>query len=187
MRKFFWVALCLCVLFISGCGGSLDPQDNDNTTQTISQDVAPSFNVSEILNGNWSVIDESIATEINYDGNTYIELIMASVSFAFTGTEIHGNNGTALVTSFQTWREILNKNSVRTYLGFYNLNIDNELMTLTNAGANKWRGEVQDTDRTIINLEILSPEIMRVTQEGISEIYDNRGMNYSFTFTMRKR
>ena len=189
-----WALMFILGLFVtafSGCGGSLDTDESDSTesttdTETTTDDTAE-YSIASILDGNWTAVDDDVSMTLNYNDSDDVELQMISARMFFSSTKVSGNTGSSNATSHQIWRAFLDSDNVRTRLDDVYLDVDNAIMTMTRSEGSKWRCELQDVDRTIMIIEVTSPTMIQVTQQGITHVYSNLGMDYSITFTMRKQ
>ena len=196
MRNFWGLLLImiLSVFMLSGCGGNVySGSSSDGTTtsedQTPSIDSPDSSQTENILNGTWLMIEGAEGITLDYTSDSEdisIELSQISGTTIFSNAQINGETGTSFVTSHTSWRAF-REGDTRLYLGIVPINIDDQVMTLTYAGSNKWHGEISDAYHTVMEIEILSERTLTIQQKGVAFIDSVHGVDYDITFTFRKQ
>ncbi|MBQ7219731.1 MAG: hypothetical protein IJS28_02000 [Synergistaceae bacterium] len=190
MRKLMsiWLlvmVMCAAVCLSGGCGGSADSSDTSGDT-SIPNDEPDTYNTQNVLNGTWVVIDqEEISITVDYGENT-LDMLLVTASMTFSNTNIEGSSGVGFITSHETWHAFLNSGT-RSYLGIKTLNIDDQVMSMKQSGADQWRCELYDQYRTVMYITVLSQNIIQVSEHRIADIDDNAGIDYEVTFTMKKQ
>ena len=186
MRLWLIVMVVFCAAFLAGgCGGSAD-SSSDTEDNTIANDMPDTYNTQDVLNGTWIVIDQdSINITVDYSSTT-MEMRLITASLTFSNTNISGTSGVSFVTSHETWHAFL-EGDVRTYMGVQTINIDNQVMSMIQSEADIWRCELYDQYRTVMNITILSPTVIQVSERRIAVINDTEGVDYEVTFTMKKQ
>ena len=175
------IIMCSAAFLSGGCGGSADSA-SENTT--IANDEPDTYNTQEILNGTWIVIDQDNISVTVDSSNLEMRLITASITLS--NTNITGTSGVSFITSHETWHMFLGGDT-RNYLGIQAVNIDNQVMSMIQSEADKWRCELYDQYRTVMNITVLSQNVIQVTEHRIAEINDTEGVDYEVTFTMKKQ
>ncbi|MBQ7594875.1 MAG: hypothetical protein IJU48_11080 [Synergistaceae bacterium] len=189
MRKFWglFLVMSLCVFMFSGCGGNVY---DEGTSETPSTDETPnnypdSYDTASVLNGTWIMIEGADSITLDYDENS-IELQQISGTTIFSNTQLKEDTGVSFVTSHTSWHAFLDGDT-RSYMGILPIDIDDKVVSMTHIGSNKWRGEIYDTYRTVMEIEILSDKTMTIQQKGVVFIDDTHGVDYDITFTFRKQ
>ena len=189
MRKLvFWnlmICLCLSVFVFSGCGGSADTDSSDNLGTGIPNNNPESYNTAEVLDGNWEVIDQEVVINVDY-GDSTLEMYLVTASMSFTDTEITGTRGLSTITLHESWRAVLDDDT-RSYMGVIPINLDSEVMSMVKSGADNWRCELFDEFKTVINIEILAYNIIKVTEHRLAVINGSSGIEYDNVMTFRKK
>lgn len=176
------------IFLFSGCGGSIDSDINTGSGQNTNNNT-DRYNAANILNGTWTAITTgNVTADVNSDS---LEMTLRSAHLYFSNVNITGNTGTALVTSNQTWRTIINNASTRNSSLF---DFENKVINLSRYGTDRWRGEIPDEQghEIIFIITINSESNIHVAQNGIipmpynlsSDVtfYDNYGSSYYVLF-----
>ena len=189
LRKsvFLSLMICLCsaVFVFSGCGGSADSESSDTLSTGIPNNNPESYNTALVLDGNWEVIDQEITLDVDY-GDSGLNMYLVTASMTFTDTEITETSGLSTVTLHESWRAVLNDDS-RSYFGIIPVNLDNQVMNMVKSGADNWRCELFDEYKTVLNIEILAANIIRVTEHRLAVISGSNGIEYDNVMTFRKK
>ncbi|MBQ7214639.1 MAG: hypothetical protein IJS39_01505 [Synergistaceae bacterium] len=187
LRKLvFWslmMCLCLGVFMFSGCGGSADTESSDSTS--IPNNNPETYDTAEVLDGNWEVIDQEIVIDAA-SGDINLEMYLVTGSMAFTDTEITETRGISTITLHESWRTVI-ADDPRQYLGIFPVNLDNQVMSMVKSGADNWRCELFDEFKTVINIEILSYNIIQVTEHRLAFLNSAVGIEYDNVMTFRKK
>ncbi|MBQ7154116.1 MAG: hypothetical protein IJR85_01020 [Synergistaceae bacterium] len=184
----FWsilLVLGLAVFAFSGCGGSADtetPGENGD----IPNNTPDTYETADVLGGRWDVIDQSITIDADYTDGTTLELMLSTASLTFADTEIIGTRGLSTITLHETWNAYLNAD-VRTYMGIIPVNIDDQVISLIKQGADNWRCEMMDTYRTVMNIEILAANLIKLTEHRIAPLSGDVLIEYDNELTFRKK
>ena len=173
--------LCFMVFLFSGCGGSADTSSSDDSDYN----NPDSYNTAAVLDGNWEVIDQEVTIDVDY-GTSGLSMYLVTASMNFTDTEITETRGHTTVTLHESWRAVLGDTS-RTYFGIIPVNLDNQVMSMVKSGADKWRCELFDEYKTVLNIEILAYNIIRITEDRLAVISDGTGIEYNNVLTFRKK
>lgn len=187
MRKFKFFAMLLIIFLLSGCGGSIDNDTNTNTnTNTNNSDR---YNAANVLSGTWTAIEEAdVTADLNTDK---LVMNLLSANLYFSNVIINGNTGSAIVSSSQTWRAIVNNAAARNSSIF---DFTDKVVNLSRYGRDQWRGEIPDEEghEIIFIITINSESNIHVVQNGIipmpynleSDItfYDDYGASYYVLF-----
>ena len=188
LRKsvFLSLMICLCsaVFVFSGCGGSADSSSSSESSD-IPNNNPETYNTALVLDGNWEVIDQEITIDVDY-GDTGLNMYLVTASMTFTDTEITETRGISTVTLHESWRAVLNDDS-RSYFGIIPVNLDNQVMSMVKSGADNWRCELFDEYKTVLNIEILAANIIRVTEHRLAVISGSNGIEYDNVMTFRKK
>ena len=187
-RSAFWsrlICLCLAVFMFSGCGGSADTSSSETESTDIPNNEPDTYNTALVLEGNWEVIDQEIIVNVN-SGDSKLEMYLVTASMTFSDTEFTGTHGFSAVTLHESWRVMLNA-TTRSYIGIIPVNIDNQMMNMIKSGADHWRCELSDEFKTVLNLEILAENMIRVTEHRLADINDTSGIEYDNVMTFRKK
>ena len=175
------------VVLAGGCGGSADSSSDTSSGDTSVPNNEPdTYDTQDVLNGTWVVIDQeeiSIAAEYGEDTMT---LLLITASMTFSNTNITGSSGVSFITSHETWHAFLDT-TPRSHMGIKSLNIDDQVMSMKQSGADQWRCELYDQYRTVMYITVLSQNIIQVTERRIAVIDDSVGIDYEVTFTMKKQ
>ena len=190
MRKFMglFLVMSLCVFMLSGCGGNVyDEETSDEETQTdeTPNNYPDTYDTASVLNGTWIMIEGADAITLDYEEDS-IELQQISGTTIFSNTQLKNDTGVSFVTSHTSWHAFLDGDT-RSYMGIVPIDIDDQVVNLTHIGSNKWRGEVYDAYRTVMEIEILSEKTITIQQKGVAFIDDTHGIDYDITFTFRKQ
>ncbi len=169
------MCLCFVVFMLSGCGGSADS----------SSDSTSSYNTAEVLDGNWELIDQEVAIDVEY-GESGLNMYLVTASMAFTDTDITQTRGISTVTLHESWRTML-ADETRTYMGIIPVNLDNQVMSMVKSGADNWRCELFDEYKTVMNIEILAENMIQVTEQRLTVINDSNVIEYDNVMTFRKK
>ncbi len=183
----FWcliTGLYLLVFTFSGCGGTADTS-SDSESSDIPNNNPDSYNTAAVLDGNWEVIDQEITLDVDY-GDSQLNMYLVTASMQFTDTEITETRGLSTVTLHESWRAVLN-DETRTYFGIIPVNLDSQVMSMVKSGADNWRCELFDEFKTVLNIEILSYNIIQVTEHRLAVISDGSGIEYDNVMTFRKK
>ena len=184
----FWsllFVLGLAVFMFTGCGGSAD-SGSEETTE-LPNNTPDTYEMSRVLDGTWDVLDQEITIDTDFNGGT-LNMYLVTSSLRFTDTEITGARGLSSITLHENWRMILESGDVRLYMGINPINIDNQGMSLVKSGADNWRCDLYDAYRTVINIEVLAENIIKLTEHRLALISgDTQGIEYDNTMTFRKR
>ncbi len=157
----------------SGCGGTADTESSEY------------YNPAEVLEGTWEVIDQEIVIDVA-SGDSTLEMYLVTASMAFNDTEITETRGLSTITLHENWRVVLADDS-RQYLGIFPVNLDNQVMSMVNSDANNWRCELFDEYKTVLNIEILSYNIIQVTEHRLAVLNGITGIEYDNVMTFRKK
>ena len=177
------MCLCLGVFMFSGCGGSADTESSDSTS--IPNNNPETYDTAEVLDGNWEVIDQEIVIDAA-SGDINLEMYLVTGSMAFTDTEITETRGISTITLHESWRTVI-ADDPRQYLGIFPVNLDNQVMSMVKSGADNWRCELFDEFKTVINIEILSYNIIQVTEHRLAFLNSAVGIEYDNVMTFRKK
>ena len=187
-RLVFWslmICICFAVFMFSGCGGSADSDSSDNLGTGIPNNNPESYNTAEVLEGNWEVIDQEIVINVDY-GDSALDMYLVTASMTFTDTDITETRGISTATLHESWRAILDDDT-RSYFGIIPVNLDNQIMSMVKSGADNWRCELFDEYKTVMNIEILAYNIIRVTEHRLAVISGSSGIEYDNVMTFRKK
>ena len=185
--KLWLIMIVFAAAFLSGgCGGSADSSDSSEGDSSIPNDEPDTYNTQNVLNGTWIVIDPDDITITADYGEDTLEMLLITVSMTFSNTNINGSSGVSFITSHETWHTFLNADT-RSYMGTQSINIDNQVMSMIQSGADQWRCELYDSYRTVMNITVLSETIIQVSEHRIAVLDDNTGIDYEVTFTMKKQ
>ena len=169
----------------SGCGGSADSSSSENTSTDIPNNNPDTYNTAEVLEGHWDVIDQEIHLDVEY-GDDSLSIYLVTASIDFTGTQMSETRGSSTLSMHESWRAVL-EGDTRSYLGIIPINIDNQFMTMLKSGADKWRCELLDEYQTVLNIEFLAENIIRVTEHRLAVISGGSGIEYDNVMTFRKK
>ena len=185
---------------LSGCGGSADTSSNsgngisdttgnessDSPATNESSDIpADTYEVKEVLDGSWVVMDSEVVIAVDY-GDTTINMRLFSAGIDISNVSLDSKTattGTATISSYETWHVTDNSN---TPMGTYSVKFDNKAMTLVNAGKDQWRCSVYDSQRAVINITLLSENTINILEYRVAEI-DGVPIEYSVEFNLRKQ
>lgn len=188
MRKFSLVfAVILCVFIFAGCGGNVydeEPAESPSTDET-PNNYPDTYDTTSVLNGTWLLIENAENITLDYEGSS-VELQQISGTTRFSNTQLKNDTGVSFITSHSTWHAFRD-DETRTYMGIVPIDIDDQVVSLTHIGSNKWRGEVYDARRTLMEIEILSDKTIAIQQKGIAFIDEIHGVDYDIAFTFRKQ
>ena len=176
--------MCFLVFVFSGCGGSADTSSSSESSD-IPNNNPDSYNTAAVLDGNWEVIDQEIAVDVDY-GDAILNMYLVTASMNFTDTEITETRGISTVTLHESWRAMLN-DETRSYFGIIPVNLDSQIMSMVKSGADNWRCELFDEYKTVLNIEILAENIIQVTEHRLTVISDGTGIEYDNVMTFRKK
>ena len=96
------------------------------------------------------------------------------------------SDGVSFITSHETWHAFLDADT-RSYMGIKTLNIDDQVMSMKQSGADKWRCELYDQYRTVMYITVLSQNIIQVQEHRLAVLDDSIEIDYDVTFTMKKQ
>lgn len=161
--------LALAVFMASGCGGSLDPEDEnppatDNTTERedpIPNDNPSKHDVSRVLLGTWVNNDPSVTAAPD---NYLYSMRLVSADMTFVSIDMGQNTGTAYLTSNQTWK-VLTGSQIeldRT------ISLDEQPIEIKHQGNDRWQilcGSDEDT-YTKIDITITSESLISAIYES---------------------
>ena len=176
--------MCFLVFVFSGCGGSADTSSSSESSD-IPNNNPDSYNTAAVLDGNWEVIDQEIAVDVDY-GDAILNMYLVTASMNFTDTEITETRGISTVTLHESWRAMLN-DETRSYFGIIPVNLDSQIMSMVKSGADNWRCELFDEYKTVLNIEILAENIIQVTEHRLAVINGSSGIEYDNVLTFRKK
>lgn len=186
----FWsllVVLGLCVFMFSGCGGSADTESSDDKKPEGPNDYPDSYNTQNMLNGTWVIIDDKTTEISTASGDETIRMQLITASMTFSDTKIYNSSGLTSITSRETWHIFLDTADGTTkYLGKQAINLDNQVVSMVQIGSDKWKCEIYDEYRTLLNIELLSDKRIQVYERRILEVNNSYAMQYEITFNMRK-
>ena len=179
--------ICVAAFLSGGCGGSASSSSSGNSDdKTIANNEPNTYDTQTVLNGTWIVINqEDISVTVDSSDNT-LDMLLITASMTFSNTYINGSSGMSFVTSHETWHSFLNGDT-RTHMGIQSINLDNQAMTMMQAGADKWRCEVYDQYRNVLNIEILAENVIQVSEHRIAALDGSIVIDYEVTFTMKKQ
>lgn len=182
MRNVMFLLLLVTVFMFSGCGGSLDPEEDTEPEIPVPNNLPDTYNATNVLEGTWLVTDD--LPEMNPDDYESHDVLMrmASGYMVFSDVKTEGNTGTSYVSSHQEWHLWIDGN----YYGLVPIDIDSEVMNMIHVGADRWRCEIYDSERTVLNIEITSESTIRAAQIGVAPIGENI-LRYNNTFNFRKQ
>ena len=178
------ICLCSAVFVFSGCGGSADSSSGSESTD-IPNNNPDTYNTASVLDGDWEVIDQEITLDVDY-GDSSLNMYLVTASMTFTDTDITESSGNSIVTLHESWRAILD-DETRSYLGIIPVNLDEQFMSMVKSGADNWRCELSDEFQTVLNIEILSENIIQVTEHRLAVISGDNGIEYDNVMTFRKK
>ena len=187
-RSVFWslmVYLCLAVFMFAGCGGSADTSSSESESTDIPNNKPDTYNTALVLDGNWEVIDPTIVINVD-SGDSKLEMYLVTASMTFSDTEFTETRGFSTVTLLESWRTVLD-NDTRSYIGIIPVNIDSQMMNMIKSGADNWRCELSDEFKTVLSLEILAENMIRVTEHRLALINGSSGIEYDNVMTFRKK
>ena len=177
--------ISIAAILSGGCGGSADSSSSSEDS-TISNNEPNTYDAQKILNGTWVVIDqEDISVAVDYGDDT-LDMLLITANLTFSNTSINGSSGVSFITSHETWHAFLNADT-RNYMGIQSVNLDNQVMSMMQSGADKWRCVLYDQYRTVFNIEVLAENVIQVSEHRIAVVGDSVGVEYEVTFTMRKQ
>lgn len=177
--------IALCVFMFSGCGGSADSDSEDNKDTDAPNDYPDTYNTQNLLNGTWVVMGEEMPEITIASGDNNINMQLVTASMTFSNTKIDGSTGTSFITNHETWQAFLDVEP-ESYLGVQSINLDNQVMTMVQTGSDKWKCDIYDEYRTLMNIELLSEKRIQVYERRITVI-NNHAVQYEVTFNMRKQ
>ena len=179
------VYLCLAVFMFAGCGGSADTSSSESESTDIPNNKPDTYNTALVLDGNWEVIDPTIVINVD-SGDSKLEMYLVTASMTFSDTEFTETRGFSTVTLLESWRTVLD-NDTRSYIGIIPVNIDSQMMNMIKSGADNWRCELSDEFKTVLSLEILAENMIRVTEHRLALINGSSGIEYDNVMTFRKK
>ncbi|MBQ7543387.1 MAG: hypothetical protein IJT02_00410 [Synergistaceae bacterium] len=185
--KFLMIVLAVSVLVFSGCGGSKDSEESSEGGDTdIPNNTPDTYNTAYVLSGRWDVIDQSVTVDADYTNDTTLSLTLSTASLTFADTQITGTRGLSTITLHETWNAYIDAD-VRVYFGLVAVNLDDQVMSLIKQGADNWRCEVLDTYKTVMNIEILAENLIKLTEHRIAPVSGDVLIEYDNELTFRKK
>ena len=185
--KFLMIVLLLAVLAFSGCGGSKDSEDSSGGDTSIPNNTPDTYNTEYVLSGRWDVIDQSITIDADYVNDTTLNLTLSTASMTFANTQIAGTRGLSTITLHETWNAYIEGGDVRVYMGLLAVNLDDQVVSLIKQGADNWRGEILDTYKTVLNIEVLAENLIKLTEHRIAPVSGDVLIEYDNELTFRKK
>lgn len=188
MRKFMglFLVMSLCVFMLSGCGGNVyEEAPVDPPTDETPNNYPDTYDTASVLNGTWILIEGAEPITLDYEEDS-IELQQISGITIFSNSQLKNDTGVSFVTSHSTWHAFLD-GETRTYMGIVPIDIDDQVVSFAHVGSDRWRGEVHDAYRTVMEIEIISDKTMTIQQKGVAFIDNTHGIDYDITFTFRKQ
>ena len=174
-------------LTLSGCGGSADNSDDSSTDSTEIPNNSPdTYNIANVLNGNWALIDQEITVDADYIDDTTLNMYLVTASAVFDGTEITETRGLSTVSIRESWRTYIDGDT-RTYLGIIPINLDSQVMSMVKSGADYWRCELYDAYKTVLNIHIIDQNLITITEHRTAEITSGALIEYDAELTFRKK
>ena len=179
--------MCMCfgVFLSGGCGGSADTSSSGSSGNAIPNNDPDTYNTAAVLDGNWEVIDQKVIIDVDYQASG-LNMYLVTASMQFTDTEITETRGLSTVTLHESWRAVRDDSS-REFIGVVPVNLDNQVMSMVKSGADNWRCEMFDEYKTVMNIEILEYNIIRITEHRLALINDTNGIEYDNVMTFRKK
>ena len=104
----------------------------------------------------------------------------------FANTQITGTRGLSTITLHETWNAYLD-GDVRVYMGIIPVNLDDQVVSLIKQGADNWRGEILDTYKTVLNIEVLADNLIKLTEHRIAPVSGDVLIEYDNELTFRKK
>ena len=159
------------------------PDDTDINTEPDNN-----YDVKAILEGTWIVMDSIVATDTDY-GDDVIDLTLFSASLDISKIDMDdtvGSNGTATISSHETWHVTLDTGP-KNPMGIYSFNFNKQNMTIVKTGKDQWRCEVYDSQKAVINITLLSRNIIYVSEYRVTDAINNVPIEYNAEFNMRRQ
>lgn len=184
----FWSVLFvlgLAMFAFSGCGGSADTEESSES-EDIPNNRPDTYDTADVLGGRWDVIDQEVKIEADYTDDITLEMMLSTASLTFADTQITGTRGLSTVTLHETWNAYLDGDT-RLYIGIIPINLDNEIVSMIKQGADNWRCEIQDMYKTVMNIEILAANLIKLTEHRIAPISGDILIEYDNELTFRKK
>ncbi len=177
------LVMCAIVFVFSGCGGSAD-NTSEETTE-IPYDTPDTYHTALVLDGSWALLDQEVSITADL-GDDPLDMYLVTASLIFSDTEIFGSRGISTITTHESWRMIVDSDT-RRYLGIVPVNIDNQVMSMIKSGADKWRCELSDVYKTVMNIEILAENLIQITEHRLTAVSGDQGVEYDAVLTFRKK
>ena len=185
------IFMAMSLLFMSGCGGSIyDEDNNDESSEDTKDEYADNYDAESFLSGRWLITEgEGSAVSTTLGSENTIALRMNSAQMNFTNVEISGDTGTAILYYSHKWQAFDNS---EIYLGEFDITsyrsendkIKTQIVNLTHTDVDNWR--VDDADGNIIMIEFTSPYSISTEWEGFS-YSDNTITSGDITYNERVR
>ena len=178
------LVLGLAVSAFSGCGGSADSEnDSDSSTPNSLPDT---YDTADVLSGAWEYIGEEASTvDIESDDNFTLSMTLAGASLVISDVDVSNTSGTARITLHETWRAFVEGDTTQ-YYGIIPVNLDQQTMSLTKTAKDNWRCDVYEPYRSTINIEILAPDIIQLTENRVADVDLLKAKQYENTMSFRK-
>ena len=182
--------LCLAVFTFSGCGGSKDSSDSETDTTELPNNVPDTYNTAAVLNGNWAVVDQEITVNAEYSGDVSLNMYLTNASIIFSNTDIVGSRGYSSASILETW-QIYREGDTLDNMEIVSINLENQIVNMIKSGADNWRCDMYDIYKTVMNIEILAENLIKVTARRIAVIdsgaLSGTMIQYNTALTFRKK
>ena len=183
------IILCMAVYTLSGCGGSKD-SDSETESTDLPNNNPDTYNTAAVLDGTWAVIDQEITATAAYSGDVGVSMYLVTASMTFNDTEITGTRGLSSVSLRESWR-FSEDDSSQANVEVIPINLDNQVMSMVKSGSDKWRCELFDTYKNVLNITVLAQNLIQVSAHRVAAIdsgfLSGYLIEYDTALTFRKK